>query len=274
MIDRVKDVGAVYDALPVWFGPRVDMERVGIMGHSRGSITSLTIGGGSDAWHISPNPRFKAIMGLSTGLKIITANVAAGQITAPTLLVEGTRDQTEFIQASQAIVTIINNNPKAIDKYPLITIAGAFHRSFDSALCAQMQSSASIAQANSAALLDLNTAQFNTVMNLPNGVAMDYCPYDAFINPTNVTQFIYSLTSNKFLPSPANVPRSGVTGSAVKDQVVSLAVSFFGQELNRADGDDRPFSDCLPDEFKNQPPVPDPTQQDLDAAEMHPDEPD
>ncbi len=56
MTDRVHDVSAVLDALPKWFGERVDMTRVGMMGHSRGTVTSLAVAGGSTAWGFPPFP--------------------------------------------------------------------------------------------------------------------------------------------------------------------------------------------------------------------------
>src|SRR6516225_5904216 len=62
MVDRARDVGAVLDALPTWFGRRVDMNRVGMLGHSRGSVSAFVEAGGSATWGISPEPRIKAIM--------------------------------------------------------------------------------------------------------------------------------------------------------------------------------------------------------------------
>jgi hypothetical protein len=44
-----------------------------------------------------------------------------------------------------------------------------------------------------------------------------------------------------------------LTTDAVKDEVVSRAVNFFGRVLNRADDDHRPFKECRSDEVKSQP---------------------
>ena len=45
--DRVRDVTYIIDALPGWFAGRADATRVGVMGHSRGTITALAAAGGS-----------------------------------------------------------------------------------------------------------------------------------------------------------------------------------------------------------------------------------
>lgn len=156
----------------------------------------------------------------------------------------------------------------------LVVIQNAVHRHFTSAFCAQMQSSGSIAQANPAAVLDLHSTIEIVVSPLAplSGVAKDFCGFDSFTNPTDIRPLVKFITG--FDVTPSDVPSTGLTTATVKEEVISLAVSFFGRVLNRADGDDRPFSDCLPDEFRNQPPVRDPTQQDLDDAELRADDPD
>jgi pimeloyl-ACP methyl ester carboxylesterase len=63
MTDRVHDISVVIDALPTWFGDRVDILRIGVMGHSRGTVTALAAAGGSTTWNLDPDPRVKAIMG-------------------------------------------------------------------------------------------------------------------------------------------------------------------------------------------------------------------
>jgi platelet-activating factor acetylhydrolase isoform II len=41
MADRVRDIAKVLDELPGWFGDRVDVNRAGVLGHSRGTATVL-----------------------------------------------------------------------------------------------------------------------------------------------------------------------------------------------------------------------------------------
>jgi predicted dienelactone hydrolase len=270
MVDRYHDVRAVLDALPspIWFGPRVDMDRVGIMGHSRGTVTSLVLAGGSDLWGLSADKRIKALMGLAIGNATVTSGANAQNVTVPALLVGGTLDRNGPLLVSQAAFAKLRSTDKQ-----LVVIQSGVHRHFDSAYCAQMQSAGSIAQANSNAVLDLQTVTQILVSAL-SGIAPDYCALDYFEQPINITPIVNSITGFTVETTPPNVPTTGLTTDTVKEQVISLAVSFFGRVLNRGDGDDRPFTDCLPDEFKNQPPLPDPTQQDLNDAAVHADDSD
>ena len=120
MTDRVHDISAVIDALPAWFGNRVDISRVGVMGHSRGSVTTLAAAGGSTTgspqcrdiqgctpWGFPaltyPNgePKVKAIMGFAIGARFVTFAVDIQDITVPALLVAGTLDTTQPPAISQ-----------------------------------------------------------------------------------------------------------------------------------------------------------------------------
>jgi predicted dienelactone hydrolase len=47
MADRVRDIDRVLDGLPAWFGDRVDVDRAGVLGHSRGTVTALAAAGGT-----------------------------------------------------------------------------------------------------------------------------------------------------------------------------------------------------------------------------------
>ncbi len=47
MQDRVSDISAIVDTLPVWLGKHVDAAHVGVLGHSRGTVTALAAAGGS-----------------------------------------------------------------------------------------------------------------------------------------------------------------------------------------------------------------------------------
>jgi hypothetical protein len=74
--------------------------------------------------------------------------------------------------------------------------------------------------------------------------------------------------------TPTNVPTHGLTTDDVKAKVIGLAISFFGRVLNRAGDDDRPLGDCLRNELENRPAIPEPSQQELDEAELHAGDPD
>jgi predicted dienelactone hydrolase len=248
MVDRFHDVEAVLDALPTWFGHRADMKRVGIMGHSRGSVTSLALAGGSSSWGAAenvpfpPDGRIKAVMGLSIGTLPITEGVDLENVTAPTLLVSGLLDKTGPLFVTTTAFSKLASADKQV-----VTIPDAVHRHFDSAYCAEMQSSGAIAQANAKAVLDRQT--LSQVLHNPNaplsGDAKDFCAYDSFTDPTDITSIVdsiyatlYPTLTPPFTVTPSDVPTHGLTTDMVKDQVVDLAVSFFGRVLECADDPD------------------------------------
>lgn len=239
MIDRVHDVSAIIDALPTWFGSRADTSRVGVMGHSRGTVTALAAAGGSKTcWGISSDSRVKAIMGLANGVQNVTLAVDLGNVKVPTLLVAGSLDPTRSV--SVTALGKISSADKA-----LFTIPNAKHRHFDSGFCAQTLSSGVVAQTAEAivgvpsttrAVLDLQTATHLIAPPTPSlGVAMDYCGPDTFVDTVNdpptydIRPLVLSLTG--FNVTPTDVPTTGLTSDEVKDQVIPLADGFFGRVL-------------------------------------------
>lgn len=239
MTDRVHDISAIIDALPTWFGNRADTSRVGVMGHSRGTVTALAAAGGSTAWGIKPEHRVKAIMGLAIGGRPITFGADVQEIKMPALLVAGTLDMTAPFQ-----ISLDAFNELASTKREFVLIGNAKHRHFDSGMCAQTQSSGAVAAANPNAVLDLQSL-INTLLRFPvSGAAMDFCGYETFTNPTDVTDLVRTLTG--FSVTANNVPTTGLTSDAVKDEVIDLAVDFFGHVLEPDSNDNRPFTDFLP----------------------------
>ncbi len=112
MKDRVRDISEILNALPGWFGDRVDALRAGILGHSRGTVTALAAAGGSAAWGIpregeSLDPRVKAIMGMAIGASAITNMVDLARRHVPTVLVAGGRDQNSAQAVSEAAFAAI-----------------------------------------------------------------------------------------------------------------------------------------------------------------------
>lgn len=245
LTDRARDVTATIDALPEWFGHRADTSRVGMMGHSRGTVAALASAGGSACWDLAPDPRVKAVMGLAIGARPITFAVDVQNINVPALLIAGTRDTTADPSISQDAFKMLSSTEKAF-----VLIEDAKHRHFDSGLCAQTQSSGAIAKVNPDAILDLQTVT-NLLIFRSSGVAMDFCGYDTFVNPTDITGLVGMLTG--FSVTPNNVPtvfdgdeQKGLDSDQVKDKVVQLAVIFFGRVLERDSDDDAPFTKFLP----------------------------
>ena len=235
MTDRVRDVSAIIDALPTWFGSRADTSRVGVMGHSRGSVTALASVGGSTIWGFPANSQLildlqshvKAIMGLSIGMPNETSGVDLHNVRVPTLLLAGLLDIVGPLSVSQFALS----NISSIDK-TLVKIPNAKHRHFDSARCAQTQTSGVIAEANPRAILDLQTVTNQLIVPNGGGVAMDYCGIETFTDPTDITPLVLSLTGFQVISAPvANVPTTGLTSDAVKTEVVKQAVAFFGRVL-------------------------------------------
>ena len=253
MVDRVKDISEVIGALPSWFGDRADMSRVGLMGHSRGTVTALAAAGGSALWGISPlisplsNVNVKAIMGLSIGNATVTAGADIQKVKVPTLLLAGTLDVTGPPQVSASAFNAVASTEKAC-----LLISNAKHRHFDSGLCAQTQSSGAIAAANPSAILDLKT--FTTLVTfLGSGVPMDFCGLDTFTTPSNVEPLVSSTAGFDF--DTTEVPTTGLTSDQVKEEATQLAVIFFGHVLERDGDDDAPFTDFLPLSVPDQDPT-------------------
>ncbi|WP_460625852.1 alpha/beta hydrolase family protein [Intrasporangium mesophilum] len=236
MKDRVADVSAVLDNLPEWLGDRVDLSEVGVMGHSRGTVTALAAAGGSALWNIKPvgqvldqakfKVKVKGVMGLAIGSPSITSGVDLQQVTVPTLLVAGDQDRTSPMAVSQFAIDKISSKDKA-----LVIINGAVHRSFDSTYCDQTQAAGAIAQGNEHAILDRQTiSQIVTAFPL-SGRPMDYCSFDTFTSPVDIRDEINVLIDPDFNITPQTVPATGLDSDTVKDRVVGLATDFFGRVL-------------------------------------------
>src|SRR3954447_2856655 len=111
MEDRVRDISHILDKLPDWFGDRADASRVGVMGHSRGTVTALAAAGGSETgtdgtppWGFRAEPRVDAVMGLAIGGRAVTFGADLADVTVPSLLVAGERDRNSVPQVSEDAV--------------------------------------------------------------------------------------------------------------------------------------------------------------------------
>jgi len=231
VVDRSRDIAAVLDALPTWFGRRVDMNRVGMLGHSRGTVTAFVEAGGSATWGISPEPRIKAIMGLSSGNSSNNLAADLANIEIPTILVDGTLSSCNppgcnpaisLVAATELAFAAIASRDKQF-----VLVQNAVHRTFSSGFCAQTQSSAAIAEANPRAILDFKTAK--DLLTSSTGLPLDFCTYSDFTSPNDIRPITLALTGVQV--TPTNVPRTGVTSLEVAQQVTDIAVSFFNRVL-------------------------------------------
>ena len=228
MADRVRDTSYVLDALPGWFGSRVDVAQVGVFGHSRGTLTALTAAGGSTVWGVAPEPRVQAIMGVSIGVLTLASQVSLANVKVPTLLVAGALDAT----SPPSVSKYAYDNISSVDKR-YVEIPNAHHRTFDSTYCDQAQSSGAIATADPTRRVDKHT--FDLMATHPtSGRTQDFCPYSAFTSPADVTGLLFA--ANGFAVTPTNVPTTGLTIDTATQQVADMAVEFFAAKLARAAG--------------------------------------
>jgi predicted dienelactone hydrolase len=221
MADRAQDITHTLNALSLSaeLGNRVDLHRVGILGHSRGTVTALVAAGGSTIWGISPEPRIKALMGMAIGAPAITFSANISSITQPTLLVSGSLDINTPPSVSQGAFELLASAEKEH-----LTISNAVHRTFDSTYCQQMQNSAAIAQGNIRALLDRHTASGILIAPI-SGVSMDYCAFESFSSPIDVRPIVKTLTG--FDVTETNVPTTGLTAADLRPRLSEMAVTFF-----------------------------------------------
>jgi predicted dienelactone hydrolase len=255
MQERVRDVSSILDALPGWFGARVDALRAGVMGHSRGTVTALAAAGGSRVWGFEdPDPRVKAIMGLAIGAQPITNMVDLEDVKVPAVLVAGGLDRNSTQAVSENAFTAISSTDKLF-----VGIPNAVHRSFDSTYCAQLQSAGAASDAdrdgvveadelppNSPAILDLHTVRLIAASPpLGNsGKAVHYCASEFLTSPVDIQKLVASTAGSEFPPAvgPASVclstsiPCTGLETDEVKEGVKEIAVAFFNTALDGNDG--------------------------------------
>jgi hypothetical protein len=190
-------------------------------------------------WGISPEPRIMALMGMAIGAPAANANIS--NITQPTLLIAGSLDSTSPPSVSKAAFELLATDE---DEKVYVEIGNAMHRTFDSTYCRQMQSSAAIAQANPGALLDFHTA--SRILKIPpggnpSGVGMDYCGYEDFRSPIDITPIVETLTAVPtatppvagFVVTETNVPTTGLTIAQLRPCISELAITFFEHALDR-----------------------------------------
>jgi predicted dienelactone hydrolase len=222
-INRVRDVSGVLDALPQLFGKRVDMERVGVMGHSSGGLTAILAAGGSVAFGVPADARVKSVLSMALGPDVVdsldTENVAA-----PALLIAAELDA----DAAAAITLRVYNEISSRDK-AYVLLRNAVHRTFSSSFCDQMQASGAATLANPGrGILDRHTLT-NMIGNAVIGSVLDYCTYDYFTTPVDISPLVSSLAG--FAVTDTSVPRTGVSSDDVAQIVNELAVLFFRATL-------------------------------------------
>jgi predicted dienelactone hydrolase len=138
-LHRTKDVPAVLDQLAAWNGEsgdplagRLDMDHVGMSGHSFGAVTTQAVSGQSFAGQAQPftDQRIKAaIMFSPSSPRRGTADDAFGAVAIPWLLMTGTEDTAPI--GDQTVESRLKVFPAlpAGEKYELV-LDGAQHSAF------------------------------------------------------------------------------------------------------------------------------------------------
>jgi predicted dienelactone hydrolase len=216
MEDRVRDISHILDALPGWFGDRVDVSRAGVMGHSRGTVTALAAAGGSSTWGFGPETRVKAIMGMAIGAPAITFAANLADVTVPAVLIAGGKDRNP--PNAQSVSETAFDTIKSPDKL-FVAIPKATHRSFDSTYCGQLQSAGAAFDLDhdgvvelselesdtdgdevvdrsdldsTRAILDLHTVRL-IAASAPGGAsgkAVHYCASEFFTSPVDIRELV------------------------------------------------------------------------------------
>ncbi len=250
--NRTLDIAALLDEMPRHFGDRVDMERVGLVGQSRGSVTALAVAGGSTTWNIQAEPRIKAIMLLAIGNRDFVTRMNLADITVPSLLItsKGDRNAGPGVQMSVS-VEAFNAIPDSTNK-GLVILERAEHSTYSSNRCAQMQATGAILQQEPRAigeqLLFENIFQnfVPTASGASGGTPIDFCLFDSFVNPVDIRPLVKTMTG--FDVTEDTVPRQLDTPTAMR-VVVELADTFFGGVLVKHDHDEARFKQYLKPEF-------------------------
>jgi len=227
--NRALDIAALIDAIPAYFGDRVDMERVGLFGQSRGVLTALAAAGGSTPFNIQAEPRIDAIMMLAIGMRSATVSMDLAKVAIPSLFVAGKIDRNTPMAISVEAFDTVSSQEKGLVIFEL-----AEHGVYSINRCAHMQAAGAIFQAEPRAIGEQLTLE-NIMVSLNSGTPIDYCRFDFFVNPVDIRPVVKTMTG--FDVTPANVPRQldAVTAMPV---VLELANTFFDATLVKHDRDE------------------------------------
>jgi len=239
--NRVRDVSALIDEFTnlnaARFGSRIDVARVGVIGHSRGMLTAMAAVAGSSALGIPIEPRIDAIMTMSSGrLTFAPAEMAAVRV--PILMMAGASDETQPVPVVRAFFDMLSSNSRLF-----VVVRDAEHLSFGSALCARMQAAGGVRLANPRAILEDRTVRTLLTPTVATfGSTLDYCSYDAFVEPVDIRPLVQTITGVDVTES--NVPRTQDAREVSRLSVI-LAVSFFNAALDEQGADGLRFTRYL-----------------------------
>jgi pimeloyl-ACP methyl ester carboxylesterase len=220
--NRALDIAAVLDNITAYFGDRIDTERVGLLGQSRGSLTALMAGGGSTTWNIKPEPRIDAIMTLTIAVRSATFNANLNQITIPSLMVTSKGDRNTPMSIAVDAFNMIPSEQKS-----LVVIERGEHGVYSSNRCAQMQAAGAVLQLEPRAIGEQLTLE-NILLSPNSGTPIDYCLFESFTQPVDIRPTVKAITG--FDVTENNVPKTLDTVTAMR-LVLKLATTYFDAVL-------------------------------------------
>lgn len=227
--NRALDIVALLDAIPGYFGDRVHMQRVGLLGQSRGVLTALAAAGGSTAFNIKPEPRIDAIMMMAIGMRPGTLSMDLANVSIPSLFVAGKIDRNTPMAISVEAFDMVSSQAKG-----LVIFERAEHGVYAINRCANMQAAGAIFQAEPRAIGEQLTLE-NIMISTNSGTPIDYCRFDSFVNPVDIRPVVKTMTG--FDVTPTNVPRQLDTRTALP-VILELANTFFDATLVKHDRED------------------------------------
>lgn len=139
-VDRTKDVSFVIDQLEKWVKTakhplfkRVDLEHIGMSGHSFGAVTTLAVAGRTYPFRQTfPEKRIDAFLAMSPqAAKGMTLEKTFGHLTQPIFCMTGTKDTSPIDQSvtADSRASVYDGLPDG-DKY-LVVFDGAHHFTFN-----------------------------------------------------------------------------------------------------------------------------------------------
>jgi pimeloyl-ACP methyl ester carboxylesterase len=231
LVNRGLDLAAILDALEdgldaTVFHGKIDLDRVGTWGHSRGAQTALIMSSGSASLKMQPDPR---ILGVATMAPPIASVDQLASLRAPVLLLHGLLDRTVLPSDSQGIFDGAVNASRF-----RITFPAGHHRTFVQNSCDRMQSAGGLLAADPADLTPkLLMQEFLAVASGTYGSVLDFCRYEDFVEPVDIRGVVQSLA--KFAVTPDDVPRTGLAAADMSILASKLLVEFFDATLQSGD---------------------------------------
>lgn len=210
-LGRVRDMTYALDVLEgqangsgAFLRGHVRADAVGMLGHSSGAGLAVVAAAGQRWAGLPPEPRVRAIMPLGFPGGLDPSDFGAVEI--PSLFSVGTDDRTTPPLIAQSAFYAMGSDPRM-----MVQLAGAVHRSFNSNWCKLLQAVGSVVLQRGDAAMGESILLATVLTHPSSGTAFQYCSYEDFVQPVDLTGLIESITGI------AVVPGSVPTGLSLED---------------------------------------------------------